>query len=87
LKIAGRVAFFTVFSDYQPPPPKLQHIQIAHYPLAAAGTSGTSATFFSQARRRPAVEFARPKFNPAFSGSLQRDLVVTFFFGLSEISL
>ena len=26
LKIAGRVTFFTVFSDYQPPPPKLQHI-------------------------------------------------------------
>jgi hypothetical protein len=30
LKIAGRVAFFTVFSDYQPPPPKLQHISFAH---------------------------------------------------------
>jgi hypothetical protein len=27
LKIAGRVAFFTISSDYQPPPPKLQHIQ------------------------------------------------------------
>jgi hypothetical protein len=26
LKIAGRVALVTVFSDYQPPPPKLQHI-------------------------------------------------------------
>jgi hypothetical protein len=27
LKIAGRVAFFTISSDYQPPPPKLQHIR------------------------------------------------------------
>ncbi len=26
MKIAGRVTFFTIFSDYQPPPPKLQHI-------------------------------------------------------------
>src|SRR5208282_3702869 len=26
LKIAGRVAFFTISSDYQPPLPKLQHI-------------------------------------------------------------
>ncbi len=28
MKIAGRLAFFTVFSDYQPPPPKLQHIRL-----------------------------------------------------------
>jgi len=28
LKIAGRVAFFTISSDYQPPPPKLQHIRV-----------------------------------------------------------
>ena len=27
LNIAGRVAFFTIFSDYQPPSPKLQPIQ------------------------------------------------------------
>jgi len=28
LKIAGQVAFFTISSDYQPPPPKLQHIRL-----------------------------------------------------------
>jgi hypothetical protein len=27
LKIAGRVAFFTIFSGYQPTPSNLQHIQ------------------------------------------------------------
>ena len=27
LKIAGRVRFFTIFSGYQLPPPKLQHIR------------------------------------------------------------
>jgi hypothetical protein len=27
LKISGRVALFTVFPDYQPIPPKLQHIR------------------------------------------------------------
>jgi len=27
LKIAGRVAFFPISSDYQPRPPKLQHIR------------------------------------------------------------
>src|ERR1019366_752171 len=31
LNIAGRVAFFTISSDYQPPPPKLQHIQFKRY--------------------------------------------------------
>src|ERR1019366_9134376 len=32
LNIAGRVAFFTISSDYQPPPPKLQHIRIIQIP-------------------------------------------------------
>jgi hypothetical protein len=35
LKIAGRVAFFTISSDYQPPPPKLQHIRQFFFPLVA----------------------------------------------------
>jgi hypothetical protein len=35
LKIAGRVAFFTIFSAYQPPSPKLQHIRQFFFPLLA----------------------------------------------------
>jgi len=31
LKITDRVAFFTVFSGYQPPQPKLQHILISTF--------------------------------------------------------
>jgi len=30
LNIAGRVTFFTIFSGYQLPPPKLQHIRVAN---------------------------------------------------------
>ena len=47
LKIAGRVASFTISSDYQPPPPKLQHIHFNHQraiegipSLVAPGCSG-----------------------------------------------
>jgi hypothetical protein len=48
LKIAGRVAFFTVFSDYQPPPPKLQHIRSSRFFLDWRGyhADGARPCFF-----------------------------------------
>jgi hypothetical protein len=43
LKIAGRVAFFTISSDYQPPPPKLQHIHIDSTEVPVYGQQEYSA--------------------------------------------
>jgi hypothetical protein len=48
LKIAGRVAFFTVFSDYQPSPPKLQHLPLeTSVRIAAASLRKYASKSFS----------------------------------------
>src|SRR5215831_17993934 len=53
LKIAGRVACFTVFSGYQSSPPKLQHIRSRHKLRSPTAKSERRAGSFSKQGRVP----------------------------------
>lgn len=75
MKIAGRVVCFTVFSGYQPPPLKLQHIQVKGPILR--GLAGRTPYFHngSAASFEDVVNFYDQRFAIGFTDQEKADLV------------